>query len=364
VTSAQLGPNADSERKLKGIECLRGLAALYVFFHHCVIMGIFPAHRYLHLITQFGQAAVLTFFLISGFVIYYSTADRNFTFVQYFLLRFRRIYPLFLIALFAAWISASIVKRGLFWPNIHDLMVNLLLLQDLPHPGYLALPFANNFPLWSLGYEWFFYMAFLPTLWVTAKRPEFAKFLVCVLSVAGFFSQVLRPNQISMFLSYYVIWWAGVEIAREYKATGHVTLKKQIPSFLAIALLGTLFAINVHFTPGLRDYLSYPTLQVRQFAEALILLAVGFAWYATGLKGFWLLGWGASLAPISYALYVIHMPIVLLAYWTHPLVPTPLNIVWVIPLTLILAWLLERKLQPWINRAIPIGRKRPPSIAR
>jgi peptidoglycan/LPS O-acetylase OafA/YrhL len=350
-----------SERKLEGIEALRGLAALYVFFHHCVLNRIFPGYQYLHFVTKLGQAAVLIFFLISGFVIYTSTAGRGLSFAQYFLLRLRRIYPLFLVALFAAWLAGVIAAGHFFWPDPRELIVNLFLLQDRPNPGFLALPFMDNAPLWSLGYEWCFYMAFMPTIWLTAKRPEFAKYLVCGFSVLGFLSFIALPNQISMFFSYYVIWWAGVEIAREYRDTGTVTFSRQMVSCISIALLGALYAADIHFTPGPSNYLSYPTLQARHFGETLVILAIGFVWYGTGLKGFWaLLGWGRYLAPISYGLYVIHMPVVKLAAATHPLRPTTLNIVWVVPLVLLLAWLMERKLQPWINRLIPVRLPRAP----
>ena len=341
-------------RRLDGIECLRGLAAFYVFFHHSVLSGLVPGSSVLHNVTRFGQAAVLIFFLISGFVVYYSTVVQKLTVSQYFKLRFRRIYPLYLVALFASWAVASILNHGLAVPNTKDLVVNLLLLQDHKNPGSFAPPFMGNLPLWSLGYEWFFYMAFLPTLWLTAKRPGLAKYLVAASSVFGLVSQVLFPNQISLFLCYYTIWWAGAEMAREYLASGLVTFRGQLVSLLSIGGMAVLWIVVAYFSPGHHGYLGYPELQVRHFLSVLAIMGVGLVWYTAGLRGYWtLLGWCRNLAPISYATYVIHMPIVLLAIGLHPL-PMHWNIVWVLPVVLGLAWLMERRLQPWINRLLPV----------
>ena len=59
------------------LECLRGLAAGYVFVHHFAHIILAPKYPRLASLFVFGQSAVMLFFVISGFVIYYSTFGRS-----------------------------------------------------------------------------------------------------------------------------------------------------------------------------------------------------------------------------------------------------------------------------------------------
>jgi peptidoglycan/LPS O-acetylase OafA/YrhL len=347
------------DRKIETLEIVRGLAALYVFLHHAILGGVFPGAQYLSVVTKFGQAAVLVFFFISGFVIYHATVGRHHTPREYFLLRLRRIYPLYLVAILAAWVSTMIYKyHHFFWPDAHDLLVNLLLLQDRPNPGNWAQPFLGLIVLWSLSYEWCFYMAFLPTLWLAGARPERARYVVFAISLAALALYAVVPNPIAMFLTYYVIWWAGAEIAREWRDTGVVTIRGQAFSFFAMVVIGASYAGWVYLG-HYRDWWDFPGLQARHFAEAIAIYLFGFAWYKLGGIGFRrLLGWGLFFAPFSYGLYVIHGPFIWLALSMPRIHPIWLNVVWLVPVVLGTAWFLELKVQPAINRLFPIRRKR------
>jgi peptidoglycan/LPS O-acetylase OafA/YrhL len=57
--------------RLQKLECIRGLAAFYVVLHH--LARIFLHHRWYRLPFVFGPEAVMVFFVLSGFVIHYST---------------------------------------------------------------------------------------------------------------------------------------------------------------------------------------------------------------------------------------------------------------------------------------------------
>ena len=77
--------------KLHGLECLRGFAAIYVLLGHLLLSCLQVQHPAVRFILQFGQEAVMIFFLLSGFVIFWSLRAET-TFHQYFLQRARRIY--------------------------------------------------------------------------------------------------------------------------------------------------------------------------------------------------------------------------------------------------------------------------------
>ena len=95
--------------KLQKLEMLRGFAALYVFATHFVPARVLSKESGMGFVFRFGQEAVMLFFLLSGFVIYYSTAKQgDKSFRPYFARRLRRIYPIYLIALALSFASVTL----------------------------------------------------------------------------------------------------------------------------------------------------------------------------------------------------------------------------------------------------------------
>lgn len=105
-----------------------------------------------------GQVAVMLFFIVSGFVIKYSTVQKaHLTFKEYFLKRFLRIYPVFILSLLISYVTASINANRWFPFQTDHFLLNLLNFQDLDrHPGYWYKGYFENTPLWSISYEWWF----------------------------------------------------------------------------------------------------------------------------------------------------------------------------------------------------------------
>jgi peptidoglycan/LPS O-acetylase OafA/YrhL len=340
----------NNDRRLEALESLRGVAAFYVFMHHIAHFSLEQAYPRFARAFVFGQAAVMIFFVLSGFVIFHSTRRPGFR--DYFARRLRRIYPLFLIAMLLAYVGQCIAQRAVLVPSARSLLVNVLMLQDGGEkPGVWAAPFMGNSPLWSLSYEWFFYMAFYAMFVLLKDRQALQKYVVAGMSLLGFVSYALLPNPISTFLTYFVLWWAGVELAREYRATGTVSWKGQAFSLLAILVVSLLWLVNAKIV-GVTSPWAHPMLELRHFVSTLGILVVGLAWYRRGAKGFSLLfGWGKYVAPISYAIYICHVPVITVANALRLTSSPLLDVLWVIPAVLGIAYLLEQKIQPWINSA-------------
>lgn len=345
---------ASHDDRLGALECLRGIAGFYVFLHHFAHIALQRRYPRFARLFVLGQPAVMIFFIMSGFVIFYSTKEES-SFREYFIRRFRRIYPLYLVAMLLAYFAQCVAQRAWVAPGGWHLLGNLLMLQDGgDKPGVWTGPFLGNAPLWSLSYEWFFYLAFFPVFRWMAKWPGQQRYVVAGLSLTGFFTYFAWPNPISTFLMYFVLWWSGVELAREWKTMQRITLRGQATSLLAVGVLTILWSSKVVAAraEGNMSAFNHPGLEFRHFLTTLVILVVGLAWYRLGAKGFyWVFGWGRYLAPISYAVYICHAPVIVLATVLH-LFPTPtLDFVWVLPAVLGLSWLLERKLQPAINDA-------------
>ena len=150
-------------KKLTKLEAIRGFAAVYVVFHHLFSNGFTMWGRDFSFLFKFGQEAVILFFLLSGFVIQYAylhTKDTSFK--TFFIKRFVRIYiPLLLVFIANAALFLS-YGRPMLLPDFYTLLGNLLMVQDISFlkPNVICEPFLGNLPLWSLSYEWWFYLLF------------------------------------------------------------------------------------------------------------------------------------------------------------------------------------------------------------
>src|ERR1700750_3071082 len=95
-------------KKLPFLTELRFFAALYViFFHHGLLFSFLPRPAFLFL--HHGYSAVSFFFVLSGFIIYYTYSKldvrvRELT-LEYRISRFVRIYPAYIVALLLACVT-------------------------------------------------------------------------------------------------------------------------------------------------------------------------------------------------------------------------------------------------------------------
>jgi len=90
------------KRRLDQLDGLRGVCAVAVLVHHMVerILGSFSPSIFLEIITDFGRLAVYIFFVLSGFVIGYTTPEK-YTVSEakkYILRRLIRLYPIYLFS--------------------------------------------------------------------------------------------------------------------------------------------------------------------------------------------------------------------------------------------------------------------------
>jgi peptidoglycan/LPS O-acetylase OafA/YrhL len=349
------------------LEYLRGAASFYIFLHHYVYHNLPEYRDVLVRYFVFGQLAVLLFFLLSGFVVHYATLgqDPHMSFRSYFVRRFRRIFPIFCIALGVAYASASVLAGRWVDPSLGELGLNLLQLQDRSRAGNWVEPYMGNSPLWSLSYEWWFYMWYFAVHLVCKHRPYRQKYVVLGIATVGFISDVLWPNPLSHIASYLVLWWFGVELAREYLSHGTVTFKNQwfgVASILVLTALWTLPVVAGSGETHRIDWYEPPGLTLRHFVSVVLLVGVGWAWYKVGLVGFdrvfGIFGW---LAPVSYCLYVVHFPLLLI--FAHFGGSGILAFLYIAPSILLFSWLIEQPLQRRINRLLRDPRPKKPGLS-
>lgn len=337
--------------KLVVLEGLRGFAAAYVVLHH-----IHPFHGTpLDWLTRFGQEAVTVFFLLSGFVIHYSfTGAQDRSARSYFTRRFRRIYPPFVIAL-GLTALANVFIHG---PDVdlkpRDFALNLLMLQDheFLRPGSIVDPYLTNGVLWSLSYEWWFYVLYFP---IVTRVPSI-NWLHCVAAIAaaGLAAFVWQPSFAARVAMLFCVWWLGVEMARAYLAHGRVRFGAVLPGIgLALALLFALVlrALWISRTeatsPG-----KYPWIEPRIVGVAIAIAVIGVLWHRFQFRGARSLMRACALVgPISYGLYVLH-PAAFSLRVLGGAFASPAGIAVMLVVSVALAYLVEVRLQPLVNRFV------------
>jgi exopolysaccharide production protein ExoZ len=147
------------------IQILRAFAAILVVFHHARYQ-IADFEVFFHGdIWQFGQAGVDIFFVISGFIMWVTTHERQTTPLRFMTNRIVRIVPLYwLLTLMVA--AACLLTPHLFRGVVLTPDHVLKSLFFIPHfyPGMPSRIWPLLLPGWTLNYEMVFYLVFAVAL--------------------------------------------------------------------------------------------------------------------------------------------------------------------------------------------------------
>jgi peptidoglycan/LPS O-acetylase OafA/YrhL len=335
---------------------IRGFFCVYIIFHNFTInlyhldLVSFPVK----LVASLGQEVVIGFFLMSGFLIFFSLERKYFSFKHFLIKRFHRIYTPLIVSLLVSgvigYFTGSLSK--LFtW---QDLIGNLLLLQDFGSvkPGTWFYPFLGNLPLWSLSYQWWFYLLVYP-LYRFLPKTEKRIYWVLGLSIFAYIVYSKFPNQVCLILIYFILEWVGIELGFIYFKYRQFTLAHTRDCLIAIAVMVIITGLPI-FTWSNIKLGHYPFLIFRHFFIALIFLLISIGAFKINWQWFFkpLLSIFNPVYPISYGLYVLHYP--LLVHWGlrnfHDLGQIPWQDLCLSFLTLIvLSYLAEIQLPKLIN---------------
>lgn len=318
------------------LDGLRGLAAFYVMVGHARWLlwegysegfqkhpasysAINKALMYFFSLFRYGHDAVLFFFVLSGFVIHLRYARRmaeqgmaaKFDWAAFAWRRARRLYPPLLAAMGMALILDTIGKANGYaiysqntaYPLINANVVSHLdgvtLLGNLAFVMNTYVPvFGCNGPLWSLKFEWWFYMIY-PLFWLLSRRSiGLATALMVALFAASFSPSGWPLRLLHDVFSAMLAWWLGALLADifagRFKWQWHwVAVGAGLTGVLALRYVGPLHDLSM----GLA------------FSAVL---TCGFLIQEWKIRLIWL----EKLKPLgdmSYTLYVTHFPILVLA---------------------------------------------------
>jgi peptidoglycan/LPS O-acetylase OafA/YrhL len=338
-TTRRLSPTASAH-----LDLARGLAAAAVAFQHlrALLFLDWPqttSHSYFagifYFLAKFGHPAVIVFFVLSGFLVgssgLRSIESRTWSFPRYLLHRFLRLEIVLLPALLLGllWDSAGIHLLGasaLYNGGWHlmvrsghlDLSWRTLLGNAIFVQGILVPTFGTNAPLWSLSYEFWYYVLF------------------GLLATAALRTTRLWLRLIMAVLVFVVAWFTGFAIMSlaPLWALGlgtYLLPRKNLSRRMRLILLAAstlLFLIFLGLTFGVRAPIEIPTqpLTIDLVTGILFSLVLYAMLHANPVRPRYRQIAHHIAAP-TYTLYANHMPamILLLAWLGVRQPPTPVR---------------------------------------
>lgn len=381
------------------IEALRGFAALSVVLDHVIIWSdkLNPGFDFRAEIVPYafpGHLMVLVFFMLSGYVIGLTNKTNvKFDAKQYIKKRLVRLYPIYLFAVCLTAILFSITE----WK---DIMGNVFFLQNV-----LVRCFDQNTPLWSLNHEVIYYALAIPLLYGRFSVLGYSIVIGILLIISLFWFPV--PLVIEGYLVGFLFWLSGFWLSRSntailvdeskfasvfvlllgcsYLNSATVALSK-LPIHHAENLLldvvinvedfglycACLYAMLVFtgkfqkqskwfFCATVLFSLSHLAVLLKSgsfFNNPVFMLPAGFVIVAVVLYFIPLPSFSLNpfvwIGKISYAMYVIHAPLLFafayIAFFSGNLLTYLVRLVLFFGITFGLAYFLELKLQPIIKK--------------
>lgn len=285
------------------LNLLRFLSAVVVVIAHFETTGYSSFVRLSH---RVGHFSVIVFFVLSGYVISYTTMARRRSGTEYVIARLSRIYSVLVPALA---ITAALYYLGRTlnpdyyhrFERGHDLLRLVLSVLNLQEAWWLSAAPPTNLPLWSLAYEFWFYVAFGVFLFARGTVWRLGLLAACVL-ITGPKIFLLMP-----------VWLLGVLC---HRLSGRVVCSPLAARLSLVALVGLIcahlrYGVDVPMLVGTPPFFFSNGFLSDLVAGALValgLLLVGSAMPAVAPEG-GLSRFARFGADASFSLYVLHHPL-------------------------------------------------------
>ena len=311
------------------LDGLRGIAAcVVVLFHYVYLYDFRYQHSFeFHSVFSLGHLGVHLFFIISGFVIYW-TLTRSASILEFSWSRFSRLFPAYWLSVTITFFVISLFGLPMSEVTFTEYLINLTMLQD-----FLWIKKVDG-SYWSLAYElaFYFWMA-LAFFFLRHTRIEtiliiwmLVSFLVKYLFVGeqAIVPNVLHhksPHLVLIVANYIYLFAAGICFYKIWSKSANT---------LTIFTLGITLVLNFYIN-------SFDNALIISSFYVVFVLVINQKAKVLGYKPLVFIG------GISYSLYLIHQNIgyvIIRAFYENNL--PPLLGIFVATLTaIILAWLIN-----------------------
>ncbi|MBD2175387.1 acyltransferase [Pseudanabaena sp. FACHB-1998] len=353
------------------LDLLRGLASLFVMIHHVkdtfftsyASLDPFYSSNFIvstfYFLTGFGRIPVILFFVLSGFFISRSIlkmlSTKRWSWIKYLTDRIIRLEVVLIPSLFLT----------LFWDILSEKISNNFSIQTvnfgnidlisfLGNTFFLQNIFVNNFgsnyPLWSLSYEFWYYIIFPLLLLLIYNNKLYSRIILLGFTIPILIILYFKNPSI---IRYFTIWLLGFIpifmprprnkrilsfITKNYKKISLILIgiilivfkENAGKHFWTELLIGSVFSLIIYFT----TISSIDTSKVRE----IIIDSSDNSFKADFINNF-----SKKIAGLSYTLYLVHAPIlnflmnVFLCLGLHlKWKPTPENILYHVLISLLI----------------------------
>lgn len=284
------------------LDIVRVVASFAVFFQHLSTYNndVFPWFL------NYGHIAVMAFFILSGYVIAYVADKKEKTLEVYLKHRFARIYSVMIVA----WLLTIFLDSfgSLINSNVYEGMVandyapirifsHLLFLHQ---SWFIKIQFFSNVPLWSLAYEFWYYILF--GIVILYKGKFKLAITITVMLIMG-----------PVTLIYGLIWATGTILFRLHQSNNQHN--QALSSILFILSIPVLFSFPYwqHFVQY--DLFSYDKLNlgsiIKDFVFAIFMTINIYLFKYSAFSFTYLKSVIRFFSGISFSLYVFHFPLIL-----------------------------------------------------
>jgi peptidoglycan/LPS O-acetylase OafA/YrhL len=307
------------------------LSAEAVLVGH-VFFWLTPAKQ-LIVMASFG---VVFFFILSGLLISYSvfsrmSRSRNYSFMEYFIDRFARIYSGLVPALFIILIIDAV--HIYFFPGnyysynwfdnpffsnftVRNFFGSLFLVQNLPFNNlYIGHGFGSARSLWTLSVEWWLYLSFGWAVINFSRYSSYSKKTVYLFALGCLLVCPVKFLVSSPHGNVIFAWYFGVAIT--------LLLSKKVFQmrwrfyYIVFSIVFLVFAFyrSIAFRGAFRVVSDFPAYEL----TTVVLLASSIFLVVAALRGSNATKEGRTrrgvkfMADYSYTLYLIHNPVIILA---------------------------------------------------
>jgi len=382
------------------LEALRGFAAMVVVVFHLIIdSNYFNGGYGFRNVVSFcpsGHLMVMIFFMLSGYVIGKSYSNKpDFNGLDYMKKRLVRLYPIYLFSI----LFTIILMKD----NFQTIVCNLFFLQNI-----FSNCFKNNESLWSLNHEIVYYLFAILLL----KYKVNSKYLFIIFSILliATFRITTIPYVIQAYLAGFLFWLTGYMLSSLKKDENYKLESNKLISVMFLLLGGDLLNMTarlfamVHYPIQIKLFNMDDMVRIDDFDLFPLALYAIITFSSVKFKYFKALTWFVYinsivhlinlllnhkyfnnrtfflptfcismslifyfmkpfkfniqrlvyLGSISYAIYVIHTPMIFafdnITFFTGTTLSYFVRILIFLALLLPLAIFLEKKFQPFIKR--------------
>ena len=286
-----------SQGRFATIDGVRGYLAFFVFISHTSVWYFFlrtgkwtvpPSNVF----TQFGQASVALFFMITGFLFYTKLLDsreHGMDWLRFFVGRVLRLVPLHWFAISTMVAIVLILSRGQVFDALAMAKGTMLWLTLLGSPDLNQVSGTRRIlagVTWSLPYEWFFYIS-LPVIALSLRLV--APLLVLAVGVAGVVGAIAwhaDPQHAYQFLG-------GIVAA--------LLVRHERVTRLATSTSGSMLVILLLLVEIVSFRTAFGFVQVILLSAVFILITAG-----ASLFGVLTCRVSRTLGEMAYSIYLLH----------------------------------------------------------